>query len=58
MRMASHPSQANYNTAVLKAFDTNHDFHEGVWLCAVAFVLAGVFALFVNAEKPVTPVEA
>jgi MFS family permease len=45
-------------TAVLKAFDTNHDFHEGVWLCAVAFVLAGVFALFVNAEKPVTPVEA
>jgi MFS family permease len=41
-------------TAVLKAFDTNHDFHEGVWLCAVAFVLAGVFALFVNAEKPVT----
>ena len=45
-------------TAVLKAFDTNHDFYEGVWLCAVAFVLAGVFALFVNAEKPVTPVEA
>ncbi len=44
-------------TAVLKAFDTNHDFYEGVWLCAVAFVLAGVFALFVNAEKPVTPVE-
>jgi MFS family permease len=28
-------------TAVLKAFDTNHDFHEGVWLCAGAFVLAG-----------------
>jgi hypothetical protein len=25
-----------------------------VWLCAGAFVLAGVFALFVNAEKPVT----
>jgi len=40
-------------TAVLKAFDTNHDFHEGVWLCAVAFVLAGLFALAVNAEKPV-----
>lgn len=40
-------------TAVLKSFDTNHDFHEGVWLCAVAFVLAGGFALFVNAEKPV-----
>jgi ACS family glucarate transporter-like MFS transporter len=41
-------------TAVLERFDTNHDYHEGVWLCAGAFVLAGVFALFVNAEKPVT----
>ena len=41
-------------TAVLKSYDTNNDFHEGVWLCAGAFVLAGVFALFVNAEKPVT----
>ncbi len=40
-------------SAVLKAFDTNHDFHEGVWLCAAAFVLAGTSALFVNAEKPV-----
>ena len=40
-------------TAVLKAYDINHDFHEGVWLCAVAFVLAGLFALFVNAEQPV-----
>jgi ACS family glucarate transporter-like MFS transporter len=40
-------------SAVLKSFDTNHDFHEGVWLCAGAFVLAGAFALFVNAEKPV-----
>lgn len=39
--------------AVLKAFDTNGDFHEGVWLCAAAFVAAGIFALFVNAEKPV-----
>ena len=38
---------------VLNLYDTNHDFHEGVWLCAGAFVLAGVFALFVNAEKPV-----
>ncbi len=41
-------------TAVLKSYDANNDFHEGVWLCAGAFVLAGVFALFVNAEKPVT----
>jgi MFS family permease len=40
-------------TLVLKSYDTNHDFHEGVWMCAAAFVLAGVFALFVNAEKPV-----
>ena len=38
---------------VLNMFDTNHDYHEGVWMCAGAFVLAGVFALFVNAEKPV-----
>ena len=41
-------------TAVLAAYDTNHDFHEGVYLCAIAFALAGLFALFVNAEKPVT----
>jgi hypothetical protein len=34
--------------------DTNHDYHEGVCLCAGAFVLGGVFALFVNAKKPVT----
>lgn len=40
-------------TAVLKSFDQNNDFHEGVWLCAVAFGLAGTLALFVNAEKPV-----
>jgi len=44
-------------TAVLKSYDTNNDYHEGVWLCAGAFVLAGVFALFVNAEKPVTQAE-
>jgi MFS family permease len=44
--------------SVLKSFDTNHDFHEGVWLCAGAFVAAGVFALFVNAEKPVIPEES
>lgn len=45
-------------TAVLKAFDRNNDFHEGVWLCAVAFVLAGLFAWFVDAEKPVIQEEA
>lgn len=39
--------------AVLLKFDTNHDFHEGVWLCAAAFVVAGLLALGVNAEKPV-----
>lgn len=41
-------------TKTLLLYDTNHDYHEGVWLCAAAFVLAGAFALFVNAEKPVT----
>ena len=41
-------------TAVLAAYDTNHDFHEGIYLCALAFILAGLAALFVNAEKPVT----
>lgn len=41
-------------TKTLLLYDTNHDYHEGVWLCAGAFVLAGAFALFVNAEKPVT----
>lgn len=40
-------------TLVLKNFDTNHDYHEGVWLCAAAFVAAGLFALKVDAEKPV-----
>jgi ACS family glucarate transporter-like MFS transporter len=40
-------------TAVLKAYDINHDYHEGVWLCAIAFVIAGLFALGVNAEKSV-----
>ncbi|WP_395740752.1 MFS transporter [Prosthecobacter sp.] len=39
---------------VLNVFDSNNDYHEGVWMCAGAFILAGVFALFVNAEKPVT----
>lgn len=38
---------------VLKAYDTDHNFSEGVMFCAIAFVLAGLFALGVNAEKPV-----
>jgi nitrate/nitrite transporter NarK len=42
-------------TLVVRTFDTNHDFHEGVWLCAGALVIAGVLGLFVNAEKPVVP---
>jgi len=41
-------------TKTLRMYDTNNDYHEGIWLCAGAFVLAGIFALFVNAEKPVT----
>jgi nitrate/nitrite transporter NarK len=44
-------------TKTLKLYDTNNDYHEGVWLCAVAFVLAGVAALFVNAEKVVIQAE-
>jgi hypothetical protein len=28
-------------TAVLKAFDTNHDYHEGVWLCAGGLCAGG-----------------
>ena len=43
--------------AVLHRFDTNHDYHEGVWLCAAAFVMAGVLAWGVNAEKPVVTSE-
>jgi MFS family permease len=39
-------------TAVLESFDTNRDYHEGVWLCAAAFVIAGLFALGVDVEKP------
>jgi MFS family permease len=39
--------------AVLARYDTNHDFHEGVWLCAGALVMAGLLALPLNAEKPV-----
>lgn len=38
---------------VLKSFDADKNYSEGVIFCALAFVLAGVFALFVNAEKPV-----
>ncbi len=45
-------------TGVLKAYDTNNDYHEGVWLCAGAFVLAGLFALFLNAENPVIKEDA
>ena len=41
-------------TWVLATYDSNHDLHEGVWLCAGSFVLAGVFGLFVDAERPVT----
>lgn len=40
-------------TAVLASFDTDHNFHEGVWLCAIAFATAGLVALGVNAEEPV-----
>jgi ACS family glucarate transporter-like MFS transporter len=38
---------------VLNTYDGNNDYREGVWLCAGALVIAGVLALFINAEKPV-----
>ncbi len=40
-------------TAVLKTWDVHHNYRPGIWLCAAAFVVAGLFALFVNAEEPV-----
>jgi MFS family permease len=40
--------------AVLKAYDTNHDFHEGVWFCAAALVASGLLSLGIDAEKSVT----
>jgi ACS family glucarate transporter-like MFS transporter len=39
---------------VLVVYDHNQDRHEGVWLCAAAFVLAGLCALAVDATKPVS----
>jgi MFS family permease len=39
---------------VLKAFDVNKDYSEGILLCAGVFGLAGIVALGINAEKPVT----
>lgn len=39
--------------AVLKAYDTDHNFHEGVWLCAGALVIAGLLAIPLNAEREV-----
>jgi MFS family permease len=38
---------------VLKAFDLNRDFSEGILLCAGAFALAGFVALGIDASKPV-----
>jgi MFS family permease len=38
---------------IVARYDTNHDFHEGVYLCAGAFVVAGVLSWFANAERPV-----
>ncbi|MBX7208329.1 MAG: MFS transporter [Verrucomicrobiaceae bacterium] len=40
-------------TAVLRTWDMNHDFKEGVWLCAAALVAAGVLALGINSDRPV-----
>ncbi len=38
---------------VISAFDRNHDYSEGILLCAGAFGLAGFAALGINATKPV-----
>jgi MFS family permease len=38
---------------VLKSFDVNFDYSEGILLCAGAFGVAGFFALGINAQKPV-----
>ena len=40
-------------SAALTAFDSSHNYHPGVWLCAGAFALAGLLALGVNAELQV-----
>ncbi|MFM2179705.1 MAG: hypothetical protein RL015_3803 [Verrucomicrobiota bacterium] len=38
---------------VLRAFDLNHDYREGILLCAGVFALAGIVALGINAQKAV-----
>ena len=38
---------------VLKTFDVNHDYREGILLCAGVFTIAGFVALGINAQKPV-----
>jgi MFS family permease len=38
---------------VLLTSDINADFHEGVWLCAGALILAGLLSIPLNAERPV-----
>lgn len=38
---------------VLKSYDTDGNFHEGVWLCAGSLVISGLLALPLDAEKSV-----
>jgi MFS family permease len=44
-------------TAVLKTYDTNHNYHAGIWICAAALCAAGILALFVNAERRIVQSE-
>jgi len=38
---------------ILLSFDHNHDYQEGIYLCAIAFALAGFLALGINSQQPV-----
>lgn len=43
---------------VLQKFDYNHDYQEGILFCALAFVLAGLVALGIDAQKAVVKDES
>lgn len=43
---------------VIKRWDTNGDWQEGLIFCAAAFVLSGIFCLGFNAENRVEPTAA
>ena len=41
-------------TAVLAAFDTDHNYSEGMLLCALCYLLAGLAALGMDGSREVT----